>query len=197
MRFTIKLLPFLILAITPIHNVSAQFEISGTTRFVSLVVDGTSELFPDSRVRVSSEFELIDGEVALLLDTYSTENIIARYQLKFEGSDNWIARQPNDKRVNYVLGPVKVRLISGSASKFVSAAGQIIIYRTEGSSITAQTTSKGEIVVPTGLKGEITVALEQSTDLANWTEVPSGNYSAQESDLYFRLKATHLSPQNQ
>jgi hypothetical protein len=71
---------------------------------------------------------------------------------------------------------------------------QYAVFKTEATSTTVSSTEGGEIVLPSGLKGNVNLTLERSTDLENWVEVPLGSYNADESDAYFRIRAKHTMP---
>lgn len=51
------------------------------------------------------------------------------------------------------------------------------------------TTPQGSVVIPEDLDGPITITLESSTDLKNWTTANPGSYGTSSQRRYFRLRA--------
>lgn len=178
----------------------------------------------DGRVEYNSqELSLLEGEVFRLVGQGPSSGRRV-FNIKFQEGDwiEWRSLTFSGADVisnNDLLGPCTVKMVHYEVSHIKEPANptqvefggfyfsdqslnpapfqQYAIFKTDATSTTVSATSNGEIVIPSSLKGEVSVVLEKSTDLNSWQEVPTGKFSPEESDVFFRIKATHSLPDSE
>ena len=83
------------------------------------------------------------------------------------------------------VGPLTVNWASGGYSEPTA-----ITYRIVDNISTSSGTPANTVVIPTSANGNVSIILESSTDLVNWTAALPGTYDSSTSKRFFRVRAS-------
>ena len=121
-------------------------------------------------------FEDIDGN----------EQII--YQLRGSGASTDILYSFGSDQTLIIPGPGKLRIKQSASNSSFYIRALIPVYTKEIMSTTAKYAS----VIPENAKTNVSVILEQSTDLVSWTAANPGDFSPSTSKRFFRVRTANV-----
>jgi hypothetical protein len=120
-------------------------------------------------------------------DIFSADNISIWYT---DSQDNEVplSRWGDVKVPLEIMGPSKIR-IKGPSSAYASRLFGILKSVDANSSAS---TAKYATVIPENSKTKVSVVLEQSTDMVNWTTVNPGEFVPSTQKRFFRLRSANV-----
>jgi len=143
----------------------------------------------------SAYADIAEGEIATLL--YCTNNSSSSYNWLRYKSSTVVERNffpsytyigESTRNIPKIAGPCQLRTYS-SGTGITSA---ILIVETEQNATTASSSSaKYATVIPENAKTNVSVILEQSTDLVNWSAVAPGDFAPSASKRFFRVRSAN------
>jgi hypothetical protein len=110
------------------------------------------------------------------------------FQLRGSGSSSDILYSFGPDQTLIIPGPGKLRIQQSQSNSSFYIRALIPVYTKEISSTTAKYAS----VIPENAKTNVSVILEQSTDLVNWTAVSPGDFAPSTSKRFFRVRTANV-----